>query len=135
MEDTHIPLNREENLNSSCGISVRMAPDLSGARSAAAAAKSATIALVARDMAFSLERIPVPAGALVSIEFENRDEGVPHNFALYENESAEDPLFVGEIVSGPAAITYVFEAPDYRGDFFFRCDVHPTLMRGRFVTV
>ncbi len=111
-----------------------MTPDQSEAQPAAAAAKSVTISLVARDMAFSMERISVPAGARVSIEFENRDDGVPHNFALYENESAEDPIFIGDIVTGPASITYAFQAPTSSGDFFFRCDVHPTLMRGRFVT-
>jgi plastocyanin len=57
-----------------------------------------------------------------------------HNFALYESKAAETEIFVGEIINGPdETITYEFEAPSEPGTYFFRCDVHPLTMTGRFI--
>jgi plastocyanin len=76
----------------------------------------------------------VPAGASVSIGFENRDGGIPHNFSLYTDASATAPaIFQGEIITGPKTIVYKFTAPAQPGTYFFRCDVHPTTMTGSFI--
>ncbi len=91
-----------------------------------------TINLVAQGMAFNMSTITVPAGATVTINFNNKDT-VPHNFALYNNSSATPPaIFQGTTITG-TSITYTFTAPTTPGTYFFRCDVHPTLMTGSFV--
>lgn len=90
--------------------------------------------LKAEGMAFDQAEIRVPAGSPVELTFENRDTGVPHNFALYRDSSAKEKFFAGEIVNGPKTVTYTFTAPGERGRFFFRCDVHPTMMTGTFIT-
>ena len=41
-------------------------------------------------------------------------------------------LFQGETFAGPDEQTYQVD-PLQAGDFFFRCDVHPTQMTGTFV--
>ncbi|HXF57206.1 MAG TPA: cupredoxin domain-containing protein [Actinomycetota bacterium] len=90
------------------------------------------ITLVAQELAFDQAELTVTAGARVQLTLDNRDQGVPHNFALYTDESASQAIFVGEVFAGPATREYTFEAPE-PGTYFFRCDVHPTQMTGTFV--
>jgi plastocyanin len=94
---------------------------------------SVTIDLVAHNIAFDLSTITVPAGAAVTVNFTNEDSGIPHNFAVYETSAAQQAIFQGQIITGPSSITYHFTAPSTPGDYFFRCDVHPTIMTGTFV--
>ncbi len=94
--------------------------------------ETVNIHLIARNMKFSESNITVPAGAKVKMVFENQDYHVPHNFALYEDSTAAKSIFVGQIISGPATVDYSFTAPAEAGDYFFRCDVHPVIMRGIF---
>lgn len=99
---------------------------------AARATERVTVAIAARGFSFSMKTITVPAGAEVTVNFENRDDGVPHNVAVYTDASAGEAIFVGEIITGPAQATYTFTAPAEPGRYFFRCDVHPS-MNGDFV--
>jgi len=82
-------------------------------------------------MSFDKSTITVPAGASVTINFNNKDS-ISHNFALYTNSGAGTAIFVGQIISA-TTITYKFTAPTTPGNYFFRCDVHPTTMTGTFV--
>jgi len=90
------------------------------------------IDLTAQNIAFNQSTITVPNSVEVMINFENKDNGMPHNFAIYTDSSAEKSLFVGQIITGPSQITYTFPAPA-SGTYFFRCDVHPTVMTGTFI--
>ena len=92
-----------------------------------------TIALTAENFAFDRSTIEAPAGAKVTINFENKDPGVQHNVAFYETSAAEDIIFKGDLVTGPGKATYTFTAPSEPGTYFFRCDSHATRMRGDFV--
>jgi cytochrome c oxidase subunit 2 len=89
--------------------------------------------LTALNIAFDTGTITVPAGVEVMINFDNKDNGIPHNFAVYTDSSATKAIFVGQIVTGPKIITYTFTAPQTPGSYFFRCDVHPTIMTGTFI--
>jgi cytochrome c oxidase subunit II len=91
------------------------------------------IDLVAQNLAFNQTTITVPAGAEVMINFDNKDNGIPHNFSLYTDSTASKAIFVGQIITGPSTITYAFAAPTAPGTYFFRCDVHPTMMTGTFI--
>ena len=99
----------------------------------AAAPQSVTVDLVAENIAFDKSTITVPAGARVTVNFNNRDSGVPHNFAVYETEAAEKVIFRGQIVTGLAKTEYTFDAPAVSGTYFFRCDIHPTQMTGQLI--
>lgn len=95
---------------------------------------SVTIDLVAENMAFNMSTITVPAGASVTINFNNKDSGISHNFSLYTDSNATPPaLFQGQIIKGPATTAYTFTAPTKAGTYFFRCDIHPTQMTGSFI--
>ena len=98
-----------------------------------AADASVTIDLTAQNIAFDKKTITVSAGAAVVIHFNNADSGIPQNFALYTDSHADNPIFVGETVLGPKTVDYKFTAPAKPGPYFFRCDVHPTVMTGSFV--
>jgi plastocyanin len=65
--------------------------------------------------------------------FINKDADVPHNFALYTDTTSSKMIFSGEIFKGVKTMTYTFTAPSIPGNYFFRCDVHPTVMFGTFV--
>lgn len=98
-------------------------------------ASNAAIGLVAKNIAFNTSTITVPAGSNVMVNFDNQDSGVPHNFAVYETSAAQKAIFQGKIITGPAKTTYTFKAPDKPGTYFFRCDVHPTIMKGQLIVV
>lgn len=89
--------------------------------------------LTAKNFAFNTGTITVPAGANVTINFDNQDSGVPHNFAVYETSAAQKTIFKGPTITGPNKTTYTFTAPSKPGTYFFRCDTHFTAMTGQFI--
>lgn len=91
------------------------------------------LALAAKNFAFDQSTLTVPAGATVVMTFNNQDSGVPHNFALYTNSAASTAIFRGTLVTGPMTVTYTFTTPSTPGTYYFRCDVHPTVMFGSFI--
>jgi plastocyanin len=93
---------------------------------------STTIDLVAKNIVFNTSSITVPAGSEVTVHFSNEDAGIPHNFAVYTDAEATDMIFSGKIITGVSNITYQFQAPCTPGEYWFRCDVHPTIMYGTF---
>jgi plastocyanin/uncharacterized membrane protein len=78
------------------------------------------------DAAFVPDRLRLPAGEPVELAFDNRDGGVQHNVAIYRDDSAEESLFVGDLIAGPETVTYDVPALD-AGEYYFRCDVHPQM--------
>lgn len=93
-----------------------------------------TINLIAQNLAFNLSTLTVPAGTNVTINFDNRDAGILHNFSLFNNSNASPPaIFQGQTITDSATITYTFTAPNAPGTYFFRCDIHPTTMTGSFI--
>jgi plastocyanin len=86
----------------------------------------------ASGLQFSTGELDLPADAPVDLTFDNQDDGVQHNVAIYTDESASQPLFKGELVTGVASVVYSFTAPP-PGSYYFHCDVHPT-MNGSVVT-
>ncbi len=97
-----------------------------------APAKAVAVNLSVKGMAFNMKAISVPAGAQVTVAFRNDDSGVPHNFAVYTDSSARQKIFVGPPITGPSGTTYTFTAPSSPGSYFFRCDIHPSVMTGTF---
>lgn len=114
-------------------VTVTVIPSVTEEESRQMAEESVTIDLSARNVAFDKSQITVPPGAMVTIVFTNNDSGIPHNFALYETRTASKSIYVGEIITGVRTIEYTFVAPTAPGTYFFRCDVHPTTMKGDFI--
>jgi plastocyanin/uncharacterized membrane protein len=78
------------------------------------------------DQDFVPASLTVSAGEPLVMAFENEDEGVPHNVAVYADDSAAQSLFVGDLVEGATTVTY--DVPALQpGEYYFRCDVHPQM--------
>jgi plastocyanin len=101
--------------------------------STTSASTGVIINLIGKNLAFDKSTITVSAGSQVTITFDNQDAGIPHNFAAYTDTTATTAIFVGETIIGPTKTTYKFSAPKTPGNYFFRCDVHPTTMVGTFL--
>src|SRR5918994_2708986 len=86
-------------------------------------AEPATV--VAQGIAFDTDTISLPADQPSTLTFDNRDT-VPHNIAIYADDSVSEMLFQGEIVTGPATAQYEI-SPSPAGEYYFQCDVHPTM--------
>ncbi len=97
--------------------------------------QTVTINLTAQNITFDKNTITVPAGASVIVNFNNKDSGIPHNFSVYQNLSGGQtkPVFVGNVITGPATTTYSFTAPAAGNTYFFDCDIHPQIMTGAFI--
>lgn len=86
------------------------------------------IVLVAANVAFDKDTVTLTADEPATITLENEDSA-PHNFSIYEDDSAEADLFLGAEVG--AGSTADYEVPALEpGEYFFRCDLHPSSMVG-----
>jgi len=82
--------------------------------------------IVAVNIQFDTDSMELAANAEVTVTFDNQDTGVPHNWAMYTDESASQEIFVGEIFPGPEVREHTFTTPG-PGEYYFRCDVHPNM--------
>ena len=86
----------------------------------------ATASISASALTFSTDTLSFPADTPVSLTFDNKDAGVPHNVAIYQDQAYTQAKFNGEIVTGPTTATYDVP-PLAAGTYYFKCDVHPTM--------
>jgi plastocyanin len=89
-------------------------------------AAPAEASISAASLAFSTSTLSFPADTPVSLSFDNQDPGVSHNVAIYSDQASTQPEFQGELVTGPATVTYQVP-PLPAATYFFRCDTHPTM--------
>jgi len=86
----------------------------------------AAVTVTAQGIAFDTDTIELPADAESTITFDNQDAGVPHNIAIYTDDSLSENLFPGEIITGTDTIDYPIP-PLEAGEYYFQCDVHPQM--------
>jgi outer membrane protein assembly factor BamB/plastocyanin len=91
---------------------------------------------VSPPLSFDTTTLTVAAGAHVTLSYTN-DSPIAHNWDLFDGPDAGSPSVASTpIISGPGATqTVEFTAPTQSGSYFFRCDVHPTIMSGHLVVV
>jgi len=96
-----------------------------------ASAGAGSVKVVAKDTAFDVDQIMLPADTPSKISLDNED-AFAHNLSIYRDESASgEPLFTFAPFAGPATNTYDVDALD-AGEYYFHCDIHP-VMQGRVV--
>ena len=79
---------------------------------------------------FDTDTLAVKADEPIALEFDNQDPNVPHNVVIFDGPDEKAPeLFKGELVTGPAKVTYQVDALP-AGSYFFHCEVHPATMQG-----
>jgi Cupredoxin-like domain len=85
---------------------------------------------------FNTDCLAAPAKQAFTVDFDNKDPGVPHNFEIFTDQSATKRLggasSPADIIVGPDTATYNVDALQ-PGNYYFQCDVHPTTMTGSFV--
>jgi plastocyanin len=82
--------------------------------------------VVAQDLSFDTDTIELPADTASTITFDNQETAVPHNIAIYTDDSASEALFQGNTFPGVA--TEIYDVPALAaGEYYFRCDVHPVM--------
>jgi len=94
---------------------------------------STTVKLTAKDIEYDTNRITVPAGQKITVDFTSFDS-VQHTFAIYNQKGDPNSLFVAPFLTGPnKSETFAFTAPAKPGNYYFQCDVHPAQMNGTLV--
>jgi plastocyanin len=76
---------------------------------------------------FSPANLSVPAGALVTLTYNDQDLD-PHNFALYPAQTSSAVIFRSPVITGPVTATYTFTAPATPGTYYFRSDPNAGLI-------
>lgn len=84
------------------------------------------LTVTAKSLAFDTDEIDLPAGQPTTITFDNQDAGVPHNIAIYNDDSLSETLFQGEQFPGVDSREYPIPPLD-PGTYYFHCDVHNTM--------
>jgi plastocyanin len=106
-----------------------------GGPAATVPAGTTLIQVTARNLAFIERTLRAPASTQVTVRLNNEDAGVTHNVAFYRSRTATtQPLVdgaVGPLFPGPDVRDFSFTTPG-RGNYFYRCDVHPD-MNGTFI--
>ena len=90
------------------------------------AAAGPTSAIAAEGSTFDIDQMLLTAKEPVTLTLDNKDSGVQHNVAIYEDDTLAEELFKGDLIIGPDTIDYEFDAPP-KGEYYFRCDVHPDM--------
>jgi plastocyanin len=83
----------------------------------------ADASITAAGLAFDTTSLSFPADTPVALTLDNQDPGTQHNVAIYHDEAYTQPVFQGELITGPATVTYDVP-PMPAGTYYFRCDTH-----------
>jgi plastocyanin len=86
------------------------------------------ITLTAANFQFETDQLSWAADEETTVTFTN-DDSAEHNFSIYTDDTATEDLFLGQNVPGGSSTDYVVD-PLEAGEYFFRCDLHPTSMTG-----
>jgi plastocyanin len=82
------------------------------------------VQISAAALKFEQTTVEAPAGVEFQIAFDNKDAGQLHNVEIRDQAGAT--LFRGEIITGPAQVTYTVPALT-AGAYPFVCSVHLTM--------
>ena len=96
----------------------------SGGDGADAPPADADYTVTALDMAFDPGTLTVAGGEAFTIALVNED-AMPHNIAIYTDDSKSEKLFEGEVITDDT-IVYDIPALD-AGEYFFDCSLHPNM--------
>jgi plastocyanin len=77
-------------------------------------------------VSFDQSDVVVAAAKPLTLTFDNKQAGVPHNVAIFDGPSEAKSLFAGEIVTGPKQVVYNVPALP-AGSYYFVCQVHANM--------
>jgi plastocyanin len=89
------------------------------------------LGITAANLAFDTDCLAAPANQALTITFDNKDAGTPHNVHILTAMDGST-LFKGELITGSKTVTYRVSALQ-PGTYHFHCDSHPDSMQGTFI--
>jgi len=91
-----------------------------------------SLTLVADQIAWDTNCLAVVAGKPFQITITNKDDGIDHNFAIWDSPKTKHRLYITPDFTGPT--TKTFTGPALQpGKYYFQCDIHGPAMAGTFV--
>jgi plastocyanin len=84
------------------------------------------VEISALNLAFEQTTATAPADEPFTIDFDNKDAGIPHNVAIHRDSPTGETVFQGDIFNGPERRPYAVP-PLPAGAYAFVCTVHPTM--------
>jgi cytochrome c oxidase subunit II len=102
------------------------------AASVTCAPNGSTLNLVAHNIQWNAYCLAVPANTPFTVNITNEDNGIEHNFSIYDSFFQKRNFFKAPKITGPASETeQVSGLPP--GRYYFQCDVHGPAMSGAFI--
>jgi cytochrome c oxidase subunit 2 len=90
------------------------------------------ITLVARQISWDSTCLAVAAGKPFAITIKNEDDGIAHNFAIWDSPKTKQQLYVTPDFTGP--VTQTFTVPALKpGKYYFQCNIHGPAMAGTLI--
>jgi plastocyanin len=84
----------------------------------------ADVTISSGPMQFDADTLEAPAGTEFTLRYVNKGP-MPHNVAIYTDDSARTALFVGEVIETG---NIVYEVPAIpAGRYHFQCELHPEM--------
>jgi cytochrome c oxidase subunit 2 len=89
--------------------------------------------LVAQNIQWNTNCLAIAAGQPASLGIQNLDEGIDHNFAIYDGPDLKSQLFVVPKFSGVATKSFTLPTTLAPGKYYFQCNIHGPAMSGVFI--
>jgi cytochrome c oxidase subunit 2 len=95
-------------------------------------ADGTTLSLVAHNISWNSFCLAVPANTPFTVGITNQDDGIQHNFSIYDSFFEKQNFFTSPKITGPTSASFdVGALPP--GRYYFQCDVHGPAMSGAFI--
>lgn len=101
-------------------------PGASGAGPSGPPVPGTELHVSAANVAFEQTTISAPANSPITIDFENKDAGTPHDIKIFKDSIGGTVVFDGKIFPGVATEKYEV-GPLAAGTYPFECFVHPNM--------
>jgi cytochrome c oxidase subunit 2 len=95
-------------------------------------ADGTNLSLVAHDISWNSFCLAVPANTPFTVDITNQDDGIQHNFSIYDSFFEKQNFFTSPKITGPASASFDV-GPLPPGRYYFQCDVHGPAMSGAFI--
>jgi plastocyanin len=102
-----------------------------GGGAATSTTGATTLNVTAKDFSFDIDKDSIPAGGTIDVAFKN-DGQAPHTITFYTDEDYTQKVSGGDsdIVNGGQSKNFTFTAPSSGDELYYRCEIHPTQMKG-----
>ena len=90
------------------------------------------LSLIAHNISWNQFCLAVPANTPFTVDINNQDAGIEHNFAIYDSFFEEENFFKSPKITGPTSASFDVDGLT-AGRYYFQCDVHGPAMSGAFV--